>query len=123
MRATYDTRFRDAVYAARDDQPGALVEWLRSDARLGVGERDLLADYVAGKLNRPSKRPSGGRVGTNAMRAARVEYIRRTTAGEPGASVENDICTRLGIGRSTLLKDLQGVREMLIRLDAMNPDK
>lgn len=122
MRAAYDARFRDAVYAARDGQPGALVEWLRSDTPLGVGERDLLAALVAGALNRRAGAPGGGKVKPAVMRAACVEYLQRRENGEAAKKSKGEICERLGIGTSTFDSRLQEWKATVKRLDAMGLD-
>lgn len=53
-----DVDFKHAVFAAaRQRDSGRLVEFLRSDRPIGRGERDMLADLVAGDLARPRGNP------------------------------------------------------------------
>jgi hypothetical protein len=73
---------------------------LRSDAPIGRGERELLADYVSGEFNRARGRPSKSKIPTDDIRRSVAEYLNRTEAGEKGEAVTAEIIDRLGISRS-----------------------
>lgn len=116
MTHSFDVEFSNAIWAARDGKPGALTAWLQSDAPLGRGERDMLARYVSGELDRPvgNSRP---KIPHPTMRDAAREYLHRVNAGEKGMHVERDICERIGIGRSKLLQAVKETKNRDARLE------
>jgi hypothetical protein len=104
---TVDVEFSDAVRSAGYfNRPDALIAMLNDPSYvLGMGEREMLAELVGGEIRKPRGRPAGGSVGFPVQRAAAVEYLDRTEAGEHAESVASEICARLHINkdRTTLL--------------------
>lgn len=76
-----DLDFKHAVFAAaRRKDAARLVEFLRGERPIGRGERDMLADLVAGNLARPRGNPIGLKhadVARRAQAVARVAEIKK----------------------------------------------
>lgn len=124
MSETFDIELDRIIRAVASGNKRAVVHLarlLRSDRPLSPADRETLALLVEGRvLPKPRRgRPARAKVFPPEQRAAAVEYLRRTDAGEPSEAVANEIFTRLNVRRSTFFAWVSGVRRVVNQLDEM----
>lgn len=101
MTEAYDLDFAAAVMQAAMGDPAELAGLLRSDRPLGAGERELLAELVAGELSRPHGRQPLG-PGHPKVVSAVAEYRAALKAGEMEKNAATDVAARAGVSLSTI---------------------
>lgn len=122
---TCDVKFSQLVHATaalHEQSALELAEYLRSDAPLGPGERDMLADFIAGEFALSSRRGAQAKVSPSGQRAAVAEFVQRTDNGEPAEAVANEIYNQLDVRRSTFFQWISEIRPIILKLDSMGLD-
>mgnify|MGYP001122677962 CR=1 FL=1 len=120
----YDTAFGNAVHRAVADpndfaKPGdasTLIEWLRSEAPMGKGERELLADLLAELAARKPKRSANGRPKGSKLRATEqwrmvVAYRELVANGEAPKNALVDTAKAYGVSTRTLQSAMKEIAE------------
>ncbi len=119
-----DTAFVHAIERARANpadrtkpgNPADLLAWLQSDAPLGEGERDRLADLLSELAERVPRRSKKGRPpGTAKLSATALwhivaEYDASIVAGRVRKQSLHDVADKYGISKRTLEAAISDVR-------------